>query len=946
MSSEEDEGPSRGKGYPRGKRGDKKGGNRGNRSNRGGRGNKHHKGGDYNRYGGNSRYNGDKNRQYENDYNPNFDRSRRQYDDEDYEEDIKEKSYDNYNDNDYDNDNDNDDYYYGNSKHRNKNKNSQNNSNYHNEENKNYKEEHKNKNKSVIHKEKKNFLSFKKLKELSAKEETNDIIEYFHNNDEIFDEIKKKKFEKEACYLLMNIIERMSEVNSEPVLIVINKIIDNTRFIQENIADFLNEKAFEKEAYLNFLYDVIKFLNKCLLINTNSKKIDINLNEHKRTLELIKSRFDENIKNKRDSIIQEINDYEKKKVLINLEEFEKNMKKREEDELKNKKINDKSYNDMEIIINTKDFAKNIKYNLDPNITKGSYESYEHYINTMFFLEYEDCYRSLRRAIFNLIQDGKSLNQLDKQEKWTFERRKHDIYCYLEGEIIKAEMNHDGILITIDFVPLVGKKIKFTKRMINGSLVIITNNEFKDYLLTTVAYNPYIEKKILENSKDKKRLNKLKLFNIPKEPKYRIKLELINISPESFKFLIQNRTNLQLFESRAYFQSYVHVLHRLQNMVIKELPFENEIIKADFNNLLINNERKEFKYGNDIIRPYEDKYPLFLESKLDDSQLKAIKHCLTSKIALIQGPPGTGKTHVGSIITNILIQNLKKNSKILVVCFTNHALDQFLESILKENHIEDSIVRIGGRCKNEIVKKLVLNSEKYKSFQYRDCEMKLNQIGHQMADVMKLIDTTKKLIIDEVKEDFPEIYKKVVDDFFKILKIKKEDYIPKFPLDRSTNNKYKNNKKELLRIKEDIIGNKIFNFWCYTGQKDYKISDLISNIFDEMELDNYNQIIDASVNFKDYENDNNKLINILKNYKKTPIKSNINQFKEKVSNDYEYNEDDSDEDDEISCGCSLDEYDERTDDNNDFKEEKLEDDIDLFKNTRISYDGLCQNKKNR
>ena len=160
--------------------------------------------------------------------------------------------------------------------------------------------------------------------------------------------------------------------------------------------------------------------------------------------------------------------------------MKKRKKKREEDEIKNKKENDKNYKEMEIIINTKDFAKDIKYKINPNIIKGPYESYEKYINTMFFLEYEDCYRSLRRAIFNLIQEGKSLNQLDKQEKWFFERRKHDIYCYFEGEIIKTEMNHDGILITIDFVPLLGKKIKFTKRMINGSLVIITNNEMKDY----------------------------------------------------------------------------------------------------------------------------------------------------------------------------------------------------------------------------------------------------------------------------------------------------------------------------------------------------------------------------------------------------------------------------------------------------------------------------------
>ena len=176
---------------------------------------------------------------------------------------------------------------------------------------------------------------------------------------------------------------------------------------------------------------------------------------------------------------------------------------KEEQNKESKKELEINYQDVDAIINIKDFKKDIRYKICANKIEGKYKSYEEYINTMFCLEYEDCYRSLRRAIFNLIQEGKSLNQLDKQEKWFFERRKHDIYCYYEGEIIKTEMNHDGILITIDFVPLLGKKIKFTKRMINGSLVIITNNEMKDYLLTTVSYNPYIEKKLLEKSDDKK-----------------------------------------------------------------------------------------------------------------------------------------------------------------------------------------------------------------------------------------------------------------------------------------------------------------------------------------------------------------------------------------------------------------------------------------------------------
>ena len=50
-----------------------------------------------------------------------------------------------------------------------------------------------------------------------------------------------------------------------------------------------------------------------------------------------------------------------------------------------------------------------------------------------------------------------------------------------------------------------------------------------------------------------------------------------------------------------------------------------------------------------------------------------------------------------------------NSPILVVCYTNHALDQFLEEILKIQLETDcpKVVRIGGRCKNEQLKPCTL-----------------------------------------------------------------------------------------------------------------------------------------------------------------------------------------------------------------------------------------------
>ena len=65
--------------------------------------------------------------------------------------------------------------------------------------------------------------------------------------------------------------------------------------------------------------------------------------------------------------------------------------------------------------------------------------------------------------------------------------------------------------------------------------------------------------------------------------------------------------------------------------------------------------------------------------------------LTREFAVIQGPPETGKTHIGLKVVQTLLRNqhvwnaagdddLTKSLPILVVCLTNHALDQFLEGI--------------------------------------------------------------------------------------------------------------------------------------------------------------------------------------------------------------------------------------------------------------------------
>ncbi|KAH0828788.1 P-loop containing nucleoside triphosphate hydrolase protein [Lanmaoa asiatica] len=82
-------------------------------------------------------------------------------------------------------------------------------------------------------------------------------------------------------------------------------------------------------------------------------------------------------------------------------------------------------------------------------------------------------------------------------------------------------------------------------------------------------------------------------------------------------------------------------------------------------------------------------------KLDRSQADSLLAGLRQRVALIQGPPGTGKSFIGALLAKAIHDYTSQT--ILVVCYTNHALDQFLEDLIGIGITADSIVRIGGRA---------------------------------------------------------------------------------------------------------------------------------------------------------------------------------------------------------------------------------------------------------
>ncbi|KAK6500438.1 hypothetical protein TWF481_010782 [Arthrobotrys musiformis] len=86
--------------------------------------------------------------------------------------------------------------------------------------------------------------------------------------------------------------------------------------------------------------------------------------------------------------------------------------------------------------------------------------------------------------------------------------------------------------------------------------------------------------------------------------------------------------------------------------------------------------------------------------LDEGQARSLVKALSREVGLIQGPPGTGKSFVGTKIVKVLLANKVKArlGPVLCVCYTNHALDQFLEHLLDTGI--NNIVRLGSQSKSE------------------------------------------------------------------------------------------------------------------------------------------------------------------------------------------------------------------------------------------------------
>ncbi|CAG2215774.1 NFX1-type zinc finger-containing protein 1 [Mytilus edulis] len=422
-----------------------------------------------------------------------------------------------------------------------------------------------------------------------------------------------------------------------------------------------------------------------------------------------------------------------------------------------------------------------------NKAKGKYNDLDHYLDVQFRLYREDCIVPLRDVYEEFIRkDAENENfRLENGRIYRDVNVQRETSTSIDhGEVFSIQLNDEH-----------RQRIRWnnSKRLIFGSVLLLSFDRFKTTLFVLVSESKPDEMK--------------------ETGTFRIKI----FKTRQNQQIPRETPGILLEATSAYFEAYHHVLTAMQSIKEDNLPFQKYIvscnnfvempfylaidpdIKFDLGPVLSvkqtnhessdsSDDEKEFDVDISPLRTKSEKgtqkmnfeeymmkvtdkddWPSEEELGMDESQRKAFISSLTKEFVLIQGPPGTGKTYIGLQIAKTLLHNREKwkiirgydqngemiESKqcLLIVCYTNHALDQFVEGIIdfipeKElNNEIPSVIRIGNQSKNETVNKYSIKNQRHK-VQRRQHAQEVLEEANRTKDTILSIRAILKIIQEE------------------------------------------------------------------------------------------------------------------------------------------------------------------------------------------------------
>ncbi|KXN82346.1 NFX1-type zinc finger-containing protein 1 [Leucoagaricus sp. SymC.cos] len=306
-----------------------------------------------------------------------------------------------------------------------------------------------------------------------------------------------------------------------------------------------------------------------------------------------------------------------------------------------------------------------------------------------------------------------------------------VYTNVEFCVEPPEATRNGVTFVIDAPPNPAARDKDVKtrfaywdqsRRLQGSnfvsLIIVSNRTVQAYLGVITSFG----QDIAESSELEKGRIQLRVSFFDSEVEFMaLHGERLNFNQEKFAVLIDNSV---MFESVRPF------LRKLQTTEPTEIPFSRYIARGGS---LEGVEVLPPKYARtprfvfnlqclakpqmtisdlDISDPFavaRARDQLERLSVLDPSQAEAVVDTLTREVSLIQGPPGTGKACGCSYTAKEILRVLFSSNirPIVLIAFTNHALDHMVTSVLDAD-ITENIVRLGTRSSDERVSKYTLD----------------------------------------------------------------------------------------------------------------------------------------------------------------------------------------------------------------------------------------------